>query len=362
MDDDNNADQIIVTPPPFDVDEKVYCRDKGRYYEAIIRKTRYNSNTTKNSPSWSFLVHYTGWNDRWDRWIEAGGDDDDCIILKDNTENRAIIEQNRKEEEQENYATAETSTNLSGQKRSRGDGDDGTAATANRSSRKRLTTVRNNVAAAAADTTTTLVYSDYCELPFTLKTVLIDEYERLRRLVHVLPAPVPVRKVLNHFAKKKIKACGKNGETTTATMTEDVVQDFVQGLAQLFQEALPVCLLYPQERFQYESLKDSSKELVDVYGCEYLLRLFVRLPILLQTPRKEFNSSATATIIGPLLTDLLVLLQKNRQTLFPMSIAPAENANYRLPLPNEWMNWGKDKKEQQAPPPPSSPTVEMDTR
>jgi mortality factor 4-like protein 1 len=334
---DNDNGEIVVTPPPFQVDEKVYCKDNERYYEAIIRKSRYDSNN-----KWSFLVHYTGWNDRWDRWMEG-----DCI-LKDTAENRGIV-QNRKEE-QENAVAGEANNNTSGQKRSRGTSTD--AASRSGSSRKRLTTVRNNV---AADTCGD-VYADYCELPFTLKTVLIDEYERLRRLVHVLPAPVPVRKVLNHFAKKKIKAC-KNGETTQ--LSTEQIQDFVQGLTQLFQEALPVCLLYPQERLQYASLKDSgdnSKELVDVYGCEFLLRLFVRLPILLQqTPRKEFSHAAT--VIGPLLTDLLVLLQKNRQTLFPMSIAPAENANYRLPLPNEWMNWGKGKKQQ-----PSSPVVEMDTR
>ena len=221
-----------------------------------------------------------------------------------------------------------------------------------------------------------LVFAEYCEWPFTLKTVLVEEYERIaappttagcerkppRRLVHQLPAPVTVRKVLNHFCKKKVKECNKAAQASSVTnspLTAELVQSFCQGLTQLFQDALPVCLLYPQERPQFTAL-DNKKEMVDVYGCEYLLRLYVRLPILLQTAVGVCKEWSPA-VIGPLLTDLLVLMQKNRQALFPMTVS-IENANYRAPLPEEWMDWETKLYGAPSKQPPTSPVVEMDMR
>lgn len=204
-----------------------------------------------------------------------------------------------------------------------------------------------------------LAYADYCKMPFTLKAVVVEEYERIakpstrsyceddyfcRRLVHRLPAPVTVRKVLRHFGKKKLNECKSAVEPSS--LTAGMVRNFVQGLTQIFEVALPVCLLYPLERPQYTAIVTGDdrdkKDLVDVYGCEYLLRLFVRLPILLQHPSTPEEWSPA--VIGPLLTDLLVLMQKNRQTLFPMTAAAGinKNTNYRSPLPAEMMDWERE--------------------
>jgi hypothetical protein len=153
-------------------------------------------------------------------------------------------------------------------------------------------------------------------------------------------------------------------------------------MIQLFQDALPVCLLYPQERPQYEALllqqqqqqQNSKKQknqkyngvcLADVYGCEFLLRLYVRLPVLMQAEmtakmNQQTNAGTSTNMntnnndnndnnntnmdntvalqlsrdiqyIGPLLTELLVLLQKNRQACF--------KGNYRQTKPEEWLDW-----------------------
>ncbi len=158
-------------------------------------------------------------------------------------------------------------------------------------------------------------------------------------------------------------------------------------MIQLFQDALPVCLLYPQERPQYEALlqnfskkqTDDAKccQTADVYGCEFLLRLYVRLPVLMQAEmtarlnqannvggttatstsetssmdtnnnngsnnnsnNKDDTDSAAVAIqlsrdihyIGPLLSELLVLLQKNRQACF--------KGSYREAKAEEWLDW-----------------------
>jgi hypothetical protein len=131
---------------------------------------------------------------------------------------------------------------------------------------------------------------------------------------------------------------------------------------QLFEDALPVYLLYAQERPQYELLlekkkmqaegggstssnPDKKKRLADMYGCEYLLRLYVRLPVLLQE-----TEDSDARVVGPLLTELLVLMQKNRQALF-------KDTSYREPTTEEWMDWERKlhKRHQQE-------SATMDTR
>jgi len=361
----NSTTAAALTLPPFVENEKVYCHDgnnKTNYYEAIIRKTKFENGV------WSFMVHYSGWNNRWDRWMEAEH------IWKDTSENRAKIQAQQEQENNTTATEAATSNTASTSKRSRTSESDGVR-------RKRLA-VRNSHntsgAASTVDQQQQFVYQDYCELPFTLKTVLVEEYERItaskHRLVHALPAPVPVSKVLNHFAKRKSKDCIKHPESG---LTPELVQSFVQGLTQLFDEALSTCLLYPQERPQYEALVSSNKAttaatpppLVDCYGCEFLLRLFVRLPMLLQQMN---NSKWSPTTIGPLLTDLLVLMQKNRQTLFPFALS-GDNANYRAPEAHELLAWeaGSSNKavvscttddQQQQLPTASPQTMEMDTR
>eukprot|EP00980_Cylindrotheca_fusiformis_P031190 scaffold25947_cov127-Cylindrotheca_fusiformis.AAC.2 len=74
-----------------------------------------------------------------------------------------------------------------------------------------------------------------------------------------------------------------------------------------------------------------------IYGCEFLLRLMTRLPTLMLTePKSKMD------VNGPLLQDLIVLLQKNRQACF--------KGKYREPKYSELRDWekvlaDKDKKE-----------------
>ena len=118
------------------------------------------------------------------------------------------------EGEQENSTVAEqqvatAATTMSGSsssKRSRST-DSPHAADHNNNVRRKRLAVRNHHHMRPAADPLALVYQDYCELPFTLKTVLVEEYERITstrlRLVHALPAPVPVSKVLQPFCQEE---------------------------------------------------------------------------------------------------------------------------------------------------------------
>ena len=216
--------------PPFQIDERVYCEESGGVYEGIIRNAK-----LLQQDQWSFFVHYSGWNSRYDRWIGQ----------------EFILKQNRKR----------------------------SAASTDERPRKRVT--RNHEA-----------------LPFTLKTVLVDECEWIgvRGWLHRLPATVPVQKLLSFYRKRN-----------------EGSDEFCETIAKLFQEALPKCLLYPQEYAQYEALENKNN-LINIYGCEYLLRMAVRLPL-------------PAEFAG-----LIHLMQKNKVSLFPVSLSTSENetGNYQL--------------------------------
>ena len=393
-------------PPKFAVDDKVYCvqhqhhaspaskedrssarRRSSYHYEAVVRQSKYDF----SSGTWLYLIHYLGWNHRWDEWMDVTQlltpseyqqlDDQQLDEQQSQQENS----NNHSAESAENYDHTNTTAagatavalassnannnNTAGHKRHRM--NDPNPPSANYSmARKRARTVRQSSNHSPTGEDGAWTYAEYCELPLTLQTVLVEERERLTTTtnlpwVHTLPAAVPVSKVLQHFVKKKCKELGKQQEQqslektnrsgkTNPAMTSEGVQSFVESLAQLFNEALSTCLLYPQERPQYEAWRlqqqhpsqpndgtPSSSLPVDCYGCEYLLRLLVRLPILLHPTTTTPSQQQHHRMVGSLLTELIVLLQKNRSALF------AATTNYRRPAPHE----APDGEQKPLPPP-----------
>lgn len=93
-------------------------------------------------------------------------------------------------------------------------------------------------------------------------------------------------------------------------------KDMVDGIALLFDQAIGTRLLYRQEVPQHEWIQ-KHKELgtlryCQIYGCEHLLRLFLRLPALLEGEDKSRH-------IFSKLNDLVRYLQKHQSTLFLQS-------------------------------------------
>jgi mortality factor 4-like protein 1 len=323
VDDDPSS---FVSPPPYLPDQRCFCRDQNdpeQFYEAVVRKVR-----CKAENEWHFLIHYLGWNSRWDRWVANEA------LLPDTPENRTrhIKERKRKKE-----ATSSSTTTGTPGTTTSGTGGSGSA------SRKRRSVASSAVSSNNSTEDVLSYFQEYCELPFTLKTILVEECEKITRKgfdspngydcevtpkparsVHQLPPAVTIHQVLQHYQRKR-------GGTDQDKEKQQQVRRFCDGLGKLFQDALPVCLLYPQERPQYEEiLQDENlknKSLAEIYGCEMLLRLLVRLPILLQAEPKIDS----ALSMGHLLADLIVLLQKNRQACF--------KAVYREPRPSELLDW-----------------------
>ena len=190
----------------------------------------------------------------------------------------------------------------------------------------------------ASNPTVPTFYQEYCELPFTLSTILVDEFDCIARKdcnsprsLHVLPAKVTVKQVLQHYQRKRCKDTDENN--LQQTQHNEKIRRFCESLALLFDDALPVCLLYGEERPQYLNLqKDETLKLkrpCEIYGSTFLLRLLQRMPILMKAePRKEMDE------LGPLIADLVVLLQKNKQACFGKD-------SYREAQHDELLSWEK---------------------
>ena len=214
-------------------------------------------------------------------------------------------------------------------------------------------------------------------LPFTLKKVMVEEWElvTLCGMVPRLPSGVPIREALNRFLQNKFQQLGivsdsgidRHGSTIEhsgggscspeeekkdadpaddiaeleamenaelETMTEDDQttkkrrewEEMVNGVAQFFDEALPVHLLYEQERTHHRVMMRSDDAILEgklpseIYGCEYLLRLMVQFPTLLS--ESGLPESDMRTILSKM-NELLRFLQKHQSELF--------NATYRKP-------------------------------
>jgi mortality factor 4-like protein 1 len=111
-------------------------------------------------------------------------------------------------------------------------------------------------------------------IPPALRKQLLDDFEfvtQMQKLVQ-LPRSPNVDGILKKYIDSQMK---KHGRVT------DSLEEILKGLRCYFDKALPVMLLYNNERKQYEESVSGGVSPSTVYGAEHLLRLFVKLPELL---------------------------------------------------------------------------------
>jgi len=114
--------------------------------------------------------------------------------------------------------------------------------------------------------------SDQLTLPFNLKKILVEEWEVITQcdMVHNLPSKVSVRVALDQYLESKLSLLRKkqqeeeekkdvdnNMQIVESINKKDSPQlgkewiDMVEGIALFFDQALPIHLLFQQERGQY---------------------------------------------------------------------------------------------------------------
>ncbi|GJD12455.1 Protein MRG2 [Galdieria sulphuraria] len=151
-------------------------------------------------------------------------------------------------------------------------------------------------------------------IPGSLKRQLMDEWETVTRekMTLTLPREYTVRRILEIWATTKSKQSDSNKDDST-------VQEFVNGIFELFNISLGKMLLYRYERPQHNQIfheNESPPEPIDVYGAEHLLRLFVKLPGL-----KSY--------------EMLRFLQKNSRKFFSPQYEPLKSQDDSVQGENE---------------------------
>lgn len=116
-------------------------------------------------------------------------------------------------------------------------------------------------------------------MPDNLKSLLVDDWEKVTKdqKLAPVPSPVPVSQFLHEYRAAELP------NRRPGSADADILEEVVAGVREYFNKALGRVLLYRFERGQYYEMhrlieagsgEHAGKGLVEVYGCEHLLRLF----------------------------------------------------------------------------------------
>ncbi|EFJ22850.1 hypothetical protein SELMODRAFT_228384 [Selaginella moellendorffii] len=249
--------------------DKVLAYHGPLIYEAKIQKAELRKN------EWKYFVHYLGWSKNWDEWI---GEERLLPLNEENLEkqkhlvNTQAADKRGKGRMGQGKPKGATSTATKGRKRKseEKDGEDNS-----------------------------LKFS----LPAALKKLLIEDCELVTQgsKLAKLPKSPSVEEILQKYLETKTKP-------------GDSLVEILNGLRSYFDKALPLMLLYKEERKQHvEVFANNTSTPSAVYGAEHFLRLFVKLPELLQYVNMEEEA---ASQLQQKLMDLLKFIQKNQSTFF----------------------------------------------
>jgi mortality factor 4-like protein 1 len=119
-------------------------------------------------------------------------------------------------------------------------------------------------------------------IPDALKSILVDDWEKVTKENKVAPTPAPisVTQFLNEYEESEM------AHRRPGSADADILEEVIAGVKEYFNKALGRILLYRFERNQYFDWhkqlekghgEHAGKTLCDIYGCEHLLRLFGKI-------------------------------------------------------------------------------------
>lgn len=272
-----------MAPPNFVVEGRVMAFHGPLLYEGKVVNYEDRSDT-QDEQHW-YQVHYLGWSKKWDEWVPEKFvmeyNEDTCHKQAD-LYKKYQDERKAEKAKRDKQAATMSQTNK--------------VLSASKSTSKK----RRSVGADVEEN------GDF-ELPLGNQMCkrLVDDWEAVTRNKQLLKLPhkVPVMTILEEFLASRNKRSG-------GPSTEKVWREITEGLNAYFDSALAQLLLYRFERQQYSDLmkKSPEKKPAELYGCEHLLRLFVKLPQLLVQAQMD---SETVQMLQPKLMELLKFMHKN---------------------------------------------------
>ncbi|XP_050366845.1 protein MRG2-like [Argentina anserina] len=249
---------------PFFVGEKVLAYHNTHIYEAKVINTQFHY-------EWRVLIHYHGWNKSWDEWVRLENREKQQLASKkDGT--------NKDPKPSRTEAKPTSHHGASGRKR------------------------KNHSAVKGA-----IVMDEFViRMPPELRFQLADDCQSVTHLGKLVKLPRTPN--VDDILKKYLEYRSKSDD-----LKAHPLEEILKGLCCYFDKALPVMLLYKNERPQYEKAIVDNVSPSSVYGAEHLLRLYVKLPELLVDANIE---EETLKELVQILVDFLKFLHKNQSAFF----------------------------------------------
>mmetsp|Transcript_13937 Transcript_13937/g.37207 ORF Transcript_13937/g.37207 Transcript_13937/m.37207 type:complete len:293 (-) Transcript_13937:11-889(-) len=284
------------TEAPFAIGEKVFVPHTDKYYEAKVLKSEY-----RGQGGWYYFLHYNGWNKKYDEWVEAVG-----LVKADQAAAVGALNAQPKSKKgagggaaaRQPAAAATTSAVPMGVPVSM-------LPTPNMGRAQRQAHPKQQTTAAAPTSAGPAVGLDI-EVPPLLKKYLVEDFEQVAEGGKLVPLPRNpcVAELMDRYVAE-----AKTGRTGSVDAEEEVAH----GLMTYFDKALPVMLLYRNERDQAADALADGQMPRAVYGAEHLSRLMVKLPDII--PLGLLTDDQLATV-ATMVQDVMLWMADNTGSLF----------------------------------------------
>jgi len=273
----------------FNDGDKVFCFHGPLLYEGKIQKTKVKDKVCK------YLVHYSGWNTKWDEWVAESRVMEHC---EDTIKKQKELKQQHllskkgkakgKEEKKEEGPPPVVPPPPSKKRKGRG--------TTNEIDPSSIKKVEVKIV-----------------IPHDLRRYLLDDSDFVTRQKQLVPLPksedLSVRGITKKYElwKEEVQKDDVKGRGITS--------EVCRGINEYFNIMLGSQLLYKFERTQYGDLlkEHTGKQICDIYGAEHLLRLFVKLGRVL--PYSYLDEPSMEFVVVHI-HDFLEFLMKNSEDLF----------------------------------------------
>ncbi|KAJ2456187.1 Esa1p-associated factor [Coemansia sp. RSA 2336] len=290
----------------FRPNERILCFHGPLLYEAKVVKAemRDGSDPDAPEPGPHYFVHYKGWKQTWDEWV------DESRALKFNEENLA----KQKALKQAALQASKKRTIVVAAKHTpKPESESESQSTHGQRSRKRVR--ESSVEKTREDAEEGLQKEVKLPIPNVLKAQLVDDWERITKDKLLVPLPrVPtVAQMLEQYQEHRRSS--KDKRRSARRDDDEIVDEIIDGLKVYFDKALGNVLLYRFERYQYKQMLDKYPERnpTEIYGPEHLLRLFVQLPNLIAHTNMDDDA---VQLLKEHLSDILKYMQKFARSLF----------------------------------------------
>ncbi|KAL2894698.1 Protein MRG1 [Bienertia sinuspersici] len=283
---EDNSDSITGdTTCPYLEGENVIANFHGHFYHAKVVKVEFYE-------GWKFFIHYWHWKKSWDEWVRADR------LMKLTEENSQLVMHDKKK------VTNVKVGHLSRTKSGKYSDSHGTKHKIDSTliclKRKREHDMVKGEDSGPVEKLINI------SVPPTLKKQLLDDFELIKQMGMLVKLPRTPN--VDEIIKKYQEYRRRKDDVTSASLGE-----VLSGLCAYFNKALPIILLYNEERQQYEEAITENMFPSTVYGAEHLLRLFVKLPALIYDLEIE---NETLQNLQQNLHDFLKFLQKNQSVFF----------------------------------------------